>query len=233
MQFSDSSNKQGIIEEIDFFVNTDSNSYQLVDKMRNINRWYEKVIGWIIDSSSSRLQFDDSKYTTAPVATADLITGQAVYPFDESWLTIDRIDLLMGEGWTNLQSFDQSDITGGYDAYLDKPGTPQYFDIQGSSFILKPAPSYDQANGLKVWFTRKGKLFNQFDNEDEPGFVPQFHRILSLGAAYDYAISRAMPQAQSLRAEIEQLHSELEEFYGWQNRERLRITPKINGYNHH
>lgn len=232
MVFSDSTNKQGIVEEIDFLISTDSTSYPTAQKTRNVNRWYDKALGWIMEASNPRFQFDDSKYTTTPVFTTALVAGQSQYAFDSTWLDIDRVDLLDENGhWRQLSSLDQSDVYGGYDEHETTNGTPYSFDIISNVLELHPAPSYSLARSLKVWAKRKGSYFAAGDTTTEPGFAPQFHRILSLGAAYDYALAKGLSQVKMLREEIEQMHREIDDFYGERTSEKLRIRPAYLGYN--
>jgi hypothetical protein len=233
MVFSDSTNKQGIVEEIDFLINTDFTTYPLTHKTRNINRWYDKTIGWVVEATNPSFEFDDSKYTTLPVFTTNLVSGQFQYAMDSTWFDVFRIDVKDANGyWRQLTNTDQSVITGGYDQYQTTNSTPLEFDIIANVIELHPAPNYSSTGGMKVWANRKGSYFATTGTDSqEPGFAPQFHRILSLGAAFDYAISRQLPQASALRQEIEQMHKEIDEWYGERGGVKLRITPKRYGYN--
>jgi hypothetical protein len=232
MQFSDSVNKQGIIEEVGFLVSSDSISYPITQKTRNVNRWYDKALGWIMEASNPSFEFDDSKYTTLPIFTANLVSGQAQYSMDSSWFDISRIDVKDSNGaWQQLTRTDQSIIQGGYDQYNTSTGLPAEFDVIAGVIELHPVPNYSSTGGLKLWASRKGSYFTTADTTQEPGFAPQFHRILSLGAAYDWALSKNLPQLSKLRQEIEQMHNEIDDFYGFRGGIQLRITPKRYGYN--
>jgi len=48
MQFSDTSTKQGIVEDIDFNCDTDSGTYPTAQKVRNVNSWYDRAITIIL-----------------------------------------------------------------------------------------------------------------------------------------------------------------------------------------
>jgi hypothetical protein len=232
MVFSDPTNKQGIVEEIDFLVNTDGDSYSVDHKTRNINRWYDKAIGWVMEATNPSFEFDDSKFTTLPVFTTNLVSGQAQYAMDSTWFDVFRVDVEDSSGyWRQLVRTDQTVITGGYDQYQTASGLPQEFDIIANVIELHPAPNYSSTGGMKVWANRKGNYFATSDTTQEPGFAPQFHRILSLGAAYDYALSRQLAQANALRQEIEQMHKEIDEWYGERGGIRTTITPKRYPYN--
>lgn len=71
-----------------------------------------------------------------------------------------------------------------------------------------------------------------YDYDQEPGFVSNFHRILSLGAAYDYAASYNMPnKLVYLKGQIDEIVEELKGFYGTRNRgKKSRISPTRRNY---
>lgn len=66
----------------------------------------------------------------------------------------------------------------------------------------------------------------------EPGFVSNFHRLLSLGAAYDYCVSYEMgTKANFLKGQINELVEELKNFYGQRHRDMpTRISSKRRNY---
>jgi hypothetical protein len=224
MQFSDNSGSQGIVEEVNFLVNTNASTYPIADKTRNINRWLDVVVSDILQSSN-RWQWDDVNFTTTPRATTDLVSGQKQYSFDSNWLEVERIDIKdQNSNWVSLLPIDEKDIPGGYDAFYSTNGTPECFDVDGENFYLFPAPNYNSDEGMKVWFRRKPDYFTVADTTQEPGFAAPFHRILSWGAAYDYALSHEMPQASALRLEIERMRKDLKEYYANRNKyERPQI----------
>ena len=90
MVFSDSTNKLGIVEDIDFLVNTNSTSYPTAQKTRNINEWYNRVIGWILEAQDD-WQWDDTNQTDLPIGTISLVASQQDYPEPTS-LTITRVE---------------------------------------------------------------------------------------------------------------------------------------------
>jgi len=66
----------------------------------------------------------------------------------------------------------------------------------------------------------------------EPGFVNNFHRLLSLGAAYDYCVSYEIGEkANFLKGQINELVEELKKFYGSRHRDqKTRFKPKKRNY---
>ena len=78
MVFSDSSTKQGLVEEIDFLLGTDATDYPTAQKTRNINRWFDRVISLILQADA-KWEWDDTNYTDLPIATASLVANQQDY----------------------------------------------------------------------------------------------------------------------------------------------------------
>lgn len=220
-----------IVEDINFFCSTTTATYSAANVVRNVNNWYKKCISWILEADN-RWQFDDSNNTDLPIATTDLVSGQDNYSFGSDWLKVLRIDVKDSAGaWITLSPIDQSDIIGAYDSFEDTDGTPKYFDTVGGSIILKPATSYASADGLKVFFQRSGDDFTVSDTTKTPGFSANFHRVISLGASYDWAIVNNPSKATTLRSEIEQLKTELQTFYGERAKyEKTQLTPKTENY---
>ncbi len=231
MTFNDTTNESGIVQDIDFLCSTTASTYSLKNKARNVNAWYKKTISWILEADN-RWQFDDSNNTDLPIATTDLVAGQDNYSFDGEWLKVLRIDAKTETGqWTTLTPIDQADITGAYDSFENAPGTPKYYDTIAGSIILKPSSSYNSTNGLKVFFQRTGDEFISTDTSKKPGFAEQFHRIVSLGASYDWAIVNKPTVKADLRSEIEQLKTELQTFYGERAKyEKTQIKPRTENY---
>ena len=50
MQFSDTTNNLGIIQDITFKTGVSTNQYTIADRTRNINNWYMRVTGWILEA---------------------------------------------------------------------------------------------------------------------------------------------------------------------------------------
>lgn len=236
MVFSDTTTKQGIVQEIDFLVNSDNNSYPIEDKTRNINRAYDKVVSRIFEADG-RWEFDDQNATDLPIATTPLVIGQQDYSFDTSFLIVERVEVQQQDGtYIALSPFSQADIVrGGIPGYipsqsltdfLSQPGIPQYYDKLANSIFLYPKSSYSTLSDgvtpalLKVYFQRNVSYFVPTDTTKTPGFNPQFHRILSMEAALDYARAKnldiGLPHGKipnSFVGELQNLYQDLQNYY--------------------
>lgn len=220
-----------IKNDIHFFCSTTSATYSDANVVRNVNGWFNKTVSWILESDN-RWQWDDKNNEDLPVGECNLVSGQKNYQFDSQWLKVLRVDVQDGNGnWVKLTPLDQADIIGGYDQFENVSGVPQYYDTIGESLVLMPTPNYSVDAGLQVQAQRVGDYFISTDTTKTPGFAQPFHRILSLGASYDWAIVNNPSKATTLRSEIEQLKTELQTFYGERAKyEKTQLTPKTENY---
>lgn len=228
MQFSDSTNKTGIVEDTSFLLFGDSGDhsadYPLNDVARNANRWYDKVVSKILQVDT-RWKFDDANQTDLPIADIDLVANQQDYGVATStFLKISRIDIKDANGiGINLLPFDRSMLRGVAMAeFLKSAGTPKYYDILASSVFMYPKPSYSLTAGMRIFYQRNVLYFVGTDTTKVPGFATNFHRILSLGAAYEYAFVNGMSDKMKMidlelygdaRKQKPGLFDELQEFY--------------------
>lgn len=217
MIFSDPTGGQGIVQEIDFLVNTDSVKFPIEDKTRIINRWYEREAGRILETDG-RWQFDDTNFTTLPIATTNLVSGQQDYSFAVRFLRIDRMEIQDTNGnWRWLQPLDQNDVRRQSLTELgNQTGVPLNYDKLADSVFLYPRPNYNATSGLKAYFQRSADLFATTDTTKEPGFASIFHKLLCLGPAVEYAKANGLNNAKisMYEKEIEIMENDLKEFYG-------------------
>ena len=69
-------------------------------------------------------------------------------------------------------------------------------------------------SGGNMLFSREVDAFTTSDTTQEPGFAEPFHRLLSLGAAYDWlVINDTNAKADRVLQQYEQLRAELRQFY--------------------
>jgi len=218
MQFSDVTNKQGLVQDIDFWVKTNSTSYPLADKARAINE-YLKSVNTLIWEASAKWEYDDSNHSDLPVATANLVAGQQDYTLPEAMQKLIRVSVKDNDGNAILLTpLDQSDISGAMSEYRETDGLPRSYDLIGRSLMLYPAPAAADVTlveGLSVYVSREVEQFVATDTTDEPGFNEDFHRILSIGAAFDYAVANNMTERiNDLRNALEEYKTRLQTFYG-------------------
>ena len=197
MIYSNSSTKEGIVEEIDFYASTNSSSYPIEQKTRNVNRRLDEVVALIL-GADGRWEWDDSNQTDLPIGTATLVDNQQDYNVEgATFLEITRVEVLNINGnYQELIPMDQRDIRRqALSEFQKTAGMPRYYDKMGDSIFLYPKPSTSNvtaAKGLQVYFKRVASYFTTSDTTKVPGFAPTFHRYLSVGAALDYAEAKEL-----------------------------------------
>lgn len=202
---------------------SDTSQYPIVQFIRNANQWYRKASSWI-KASSGTWEYDDSNWTDLPEGTTTLVAGQQDYSLDTTIQEIERVEVLDVDGnYQKLKQLDQSQISGAMDEFMETDGMPSYYDVRGFSLFLYPAPaaaSVTTALGLKVYFSRDIKEFGITSTSTEPGINADFHRIISLGSAYDYCLSNGIEdRKKGLRDELEIYKNELSTQSTKRNRE--------------
>jgi len=232
MLFSNSSNKAGLIEDIDFLCGTTSASYPLVQKVRNVNNAYHDVTRLIWEAQDG-WQYDDANRTDLPKITTTLTDGTGDYRVPALSTVIRHvkgIDIQDGNGnWQKLQAFDYNDTTIAWDELDKTNGMPRYYDLEGGFIRLKPAPDdafVTTSSGMIIWISRDAVEFTTASTTSIPGFATQFHKILSLSAAIDF--TRDVSEQRLFLQMKDRLEKGLQEFYSSRNVER-RVNLKPFG----
>lgn len=193
---------------------SDTSQFPIVQFIRSANAWYRKTSSWI-RANSGTWEYDDSNWTTLPKGTTTLIDGQQDYSLDTKTQEIERVEVLKLDGnYCHLKPIDQSQLRGtALEEFYETKGIPEYYDVRGFSLYLYPAP--DQAlvattEGLELFLSREILAFNATSTDREPGFSGDYHRIISLGAAYDYCLSNGVEDRKTgIRNEIVELKNDL------------------------
>lgn len=229
MVLNDTTYKQGLFQDIDFLVDTDSTIYTAEDKVRNINLSLDEAVGIIIGADGN-WQFDDSNYTTLPIGTTNLVSSQQDYSFNDTYLTIEAIEVKDASGnWIRLEPIDlyldyNRTLNGSISNFMSTSGTPQYYDKVGDSIFLYPKPNYNSTGGLKAYFQRKMDHFaTSGDDAGEPGFASHLHRFCSVSAAYDWSVAKSHTKMNFLLNEKNRYAKMIKDFYGTRRKDEMKI----------
>lgn len=234
MQFNDTTNKLGLVQDCDFLVTSNSTSYPLEDKARSANMALNEVATLIL-SADGRWQWDDTNYTDLPIGTTDIVSGQKDYGIDTTMIEITRVECKDAAGnWKFLTPFDQKDLNqntnqavdinssgnsqdnSSLTSFLSTAGNPVYYDKMANSIFLYPTPNYNSTDGLKVYFKRAPSYFTAADTTKKPGFASHLHRYISLSMAKDYAVAKMLNgnKLQSINNELALLKNSIIQHYG-------------------
>lgn len=212
-----------------FLCSATTTSYTAAQLLIEINAAYEEVVAWIL-GADGKWNFDDTNYTTFPEATTTLVASQNDYSFDVSHLEILRVEIKDTSGnWSTLSPIDRLETSEPLTELFPTAGLPQYYDKDGSSIVIYPAPSASSVtltNGLKVYFKRTASVFTSAEvttGTKLPGFASPFHEILSYMAAIPYCSIYKQERVPMLMGRVEQIKKELIKFYGHRELDRRKF----------
>lgn len=236
MQFYNTSNPENsLVHECWALVDADITSYPLATVTRRMNIALEELAGLIINADGT-WQYDDTNHTDHPVGKGTLVEGQQDYSFASEYLQIEAVDYLgLDNVYHRLAPLDMHDFKDqspdeyfGMTSGSPTTGTPEYFDANGDTIRLYPAPSATfctLASGLRVWFKRAPDLFATTDTTQQPGLPSSYHSLLSYKAALPYAAIYKQDRVPYLRDTIATMTKELIESYCHREKSRpARMT---------
>lgn len=190
----------------------------LAEFFRSANEWNRKVNTWIYQVHGA-WKYDDNNYSTFPTATTTLVNNQQDYSLPSSALKIERVEVMNSSGdyyvlepvtkeWIKDQAVSE---------FYETAGAPVYYSMEANSIFLYPKPatgSVTLAAGLKIYFNRSVNPFTITETSTTPGFAENFHRILSIGAALDYANSRTLVNTIPILVNgLNSYKADLQEYY--------------------
>ena len=204
MQFYDATNKRAICQTIDRLCDSDDTAFPRLDKTAEVNDAQEIVGSWIITADGT-MQFDDENYTTLPINTYDLTSGQHSYAFNDKFLAIEEIQILPASSsiYKKLTPIDPDELGMSFEEYFGitvsgstftaSSGLPQYYDKQANNIKFDKAPTATYVTltkGMRVRFKRTTQAFTAVSttaaDTTVPGFASPFHIVLAWMGARAY-----------------------------------------------
>lgn len=241
IQFSDTTNKNGIIQSIEDecgFNDGDitDDATMLAKFTGDVNRALDEIYA-LIFKSGGVWQFDDINHSKYPFIETALISGQRDYAFtndEQGNLILDIYKVMVKDANGVYQELDQVDQQAkstnrvNVDSFsngLDTQGTPIRYDMTANGIFLDPIPNYSWSGddkGVKVFINREGSYFATSDTTKKAGFNGLFHYLLVLLPAYKYARIHSLPQVTRIENDIMKMKGELTDSYGQRSRDITR-----------
>lgn len=240
LQFSDTTNKIGIVQVLERMTKTQSataSSYPLLDKTVDINSALGHFM-LLANKATGRWQVDDTNHSDYPIVFGSIVSGQQDYSFtvDEQGNQITdiwKVRAKMSDGtWKTLI---QRDLQDGDDTPINstQTGNPSKYDLTANGIFLTDIPNYNSTNGLEIFTSRSPSYFIYTDTTKVAGIPEMFHEYLALRPAYFYCAKNQLPMAKDYKIQLygEDGKSGLEgmimSFYSKRNRdERPRMSVK-------
>lgn len=245
MQFSNTTSKNGLIQECEFWtalgdtvISGDSDLLKIFTA--RINRAYDDVLK-VAFSQTDTLRFDDPNHSDHPIATADLTSGQYDYQFtaDEngnSVLNITKVLILDSATATDYVPLRRAYANTEEERRALSPdtgdtGIPTHFVEHGGSIFLWPKPNYSATDGIKLFFQRSPDYFTNSDTTQTPGIPETYHQLLALHASLDWLLVNK-PDNQMLITRVEaKIQDTLNKFNAYEaarHPRKVRMTTRQN-----
>lgn len=219
-----------ILAEIRSLCSGDSNTTDLDNTtlLRRINAAYEEVVT-LIQNCDGKWQFDDSNFGNFPIGTTTLVASQNDYTFASDVLEVEQVAVKDSNGnFQLLTPIDRGDMNVDPTEFLETDGMPIYYDKNGSSLLIYPAPAAANvtlASGLKVTFKRTASIYTSGElttGTKEPGFASPFHMLIPLKSSVNFLITYRPNRIPAVLREIERLEKGLKQFYGRREQDRRK-----------
>lgn len=218
------------------FQTSASAKYGTTDLDANLNEWYRLVVSWVVlatgiwefqgEVSTANLVMSQNEYVL-PTGLIALNRVELLYPNQSDYVTATRID----DKQVEIGAFGNGEIP------LGTESSPVFRVFDNSVFIY-PAPSAAVTNGIRIELIED--LTDLSSSSDSPNLNPLIHRVLSLGAAYDYLVTtEAQRKASSYYNQIfgayegdkRSLKSQIEALAAQRDRTtKPRIIPRAVSY---
>lgn len=240
MQFSDTTNKNGLIQECEFWCNlgdgTISGDATLLKQFASrINRAGDKLMPLLI-GKGDKMRWDDTNHTDLPIGTFNLVSGQGDYQIltdDNSIPVVNFTDLMILDSSSATEyrhlpkmTMDDPRALRAMSANPTDSGIPSAWLEVGNTIFFDVEPNYNATNGGKVFFERMADQFTSADTTQTPGIPAQFHYLYALHASDDWLSvfkSEATATIAKVRAEIVKGEAALKAAINLRNPVRRRI----------
>lgn len=170
-----------------------SSEYPDVDLDRNLNNAYQTVLAWVVPIQGDWEISGDVIYN-------DLEDGVSVIDLPEDLIRIYKGEVMYETNgsfvplnFISVQA-DQATVEGNATRVIDDASLPTA-ELTGDTLELRPTPTEDVVNGLKLWVQL---IFDDLaDGVNEiPALMVPVHRAITLLAAIDYAVAEEMEKKE-------------------------------------
>lgn len=202
MPFSDTTNKNGIIQAIEFWTGLgdayiSGDTTQLKIFTARVNEAFERLMPLLL-SYTDHIRWDDVNNSDIPVGTFNLVSAQSGYTISQDDNTLDILNItdvriLPASGSSIYQtitkmSIDDPNALSAMSPNSSEVGIPTYWLERGNTIFFYPQPNYSATAGAKIFFERQQSVFLTSDTTKEAGIPRPFIGLLPLYAAYDWLI---------------------------------------------
>jgi hypothetical protein len=229
MDFYDTTNGTGCVNEIYDITQADTNSYPLKSVTRRVNAALDRFFT-LAFQADGRWSFDDPNYDTVPIQSINLVSGTQSYNIDD--FTSEVINILRVEALDSsgnkilLRRLDRKNVGGALTDYQSTAGTPSQYDLVGEYIYLYPKPSYNSTNGLTIYLDRNKSAFLYTDTTKDLPVPSIFVQYICRLASLPYLVEFQKGQKNDIANQIAQDEIAILDYFGHRENENTVIQSK-------
>ena len=218
MVFNDTTNEDGLCQEIDTICKTTTTSYPLAQKARRLNNaldgYFQKAMAWCGNWSIG----DTNNTSDLANASTDLINGQQDYGIDQTMLVIESV-------WVKDSTGTAKKLEASGDNFeTTDTGVPTKYTKTEQSIIFDVIPNYSYTDGIIVYFRRTLPHFSASDTTETAG-IPTVHEpYLCRMASLPYLIENGKSSKNDVAAQIVIDERDIQNFYAFRGRDERPKT---------
>ena len=215
--FNSNTDSQDIVSLVGDLTNTDTTQYPLKAITRAVNKWNKQVWTWIYEAYGG-WKYQDSNDSGEPYADVNAVanTSKIAIPTATTAITgFGYLDTTTDE-YRKLQpiTLDQIEQKGWtLSTFMSTPSTPLFYLPLGNSIYVFPALNASVTNGYRVYLDRASTSFASTATTTTPGFMSEFHEVLAVGAAYEFAKRKGLTNKNDLLADLQSYEKRIKDFY--------------------
>ena len=227
MVYNDTTDEQGIVQEVLALCDTDLDNYSIKSITRRANIALRSLVGKIIEVDGF-WQYDDTNHTDTPIGTANLQDDVSSYAFNQEFLAIEQVLVKdSGGSWRTVKPVDPVEYKSIpiEEYYGNSTGFPLVYDKNGNVITFYPSISSDHVTltgGLQVRFKRQATEFDEDDTTKEPGIPSPFHVLIAWLIALPYLKTYKPDRVPQLERDISTMTADLLAHYGLREKDAPR-----------
>jgi hypothetical protein len=241
MQFSDTSTKQGLLQDVEFWTNLgdgtitgDATLKAVFTRLLNV-RYAQAIARMQLVSGKDGVE--DTNYTDQQFSAFTIVNGQNDYQFltDEDGNTITDITGVLirpSATATDYEPLDRLNLSDADALLIMSPnasntGVPTGFIEKNNTVYFNTLPDYTAT--AKLFYRLVPSYFVAGDTTKKPGFVEAYHRILSMGGSLDW-LSVNKPESvvliNTIQSELKILNEQFADYIRQKNPTQVGITTR-------
>jgi hypothetical protein len=240
MKFNDTTNKSGLIQDCEFWTNLGDG---IISGDATLKAVFTRLLNIRLSRTIARIQLlsgrdgaEDFNYEDQQFSLFTITSGANSYQFltDEDGNTITDITgvLLQPSGSSDYVALSRLALSDSNALLVMSPnatstGTPTGYIEKNNTIFFDKIPDYS-ASG-KLFYRLVPSYFVAGDTTKTPGFVEGYHRLLSLGASFDWLLVNKSDNQiliSRVEGEMKTMSDELADYIRQKNPTRAVMTTK-------